>query len=269
MTSPGAYGISPYGLGPFGGVTQISILEAFPLGARSVYIRFNVPPLTASPVSVGDCQNRQTWNLTRSDTGARIEVVGAVQLGLPTERKLILLSSLGPSAVLHNLDCTALRSAGGQPSVPPYVIKFYGVDVDKPAFGLPSRKPAIVDLRNVFNQGQGQALQVGSGGGYAVQEGPSGLRKRLIRMLTTTPGSDPFDPLFGTELGIKEIVVNPAGQRALILAQILRDPEVGAAKVSLDVSDGGVATILIVAAMKAGGQQSATFVVDEGGVRLA
>jgi len=30
-----------------------------------------------------------------------------------------------------------------------------------------------------------------------------------------------------------------------------------------------VATILIVAAMKAGGQQSATFVVDEGGVRLA
>jgi phage baseplate assembly protein W len=125
------------------------------------------------------------------------------------------------------------------------------------------------DLRNDSFFGTGQALQVGSGGGYAVQEGPSGLRKRLLRMLTTPLGTDPSDPLFGTQLAFKEIVVNPAGQRALILAQVLRDPEVGAAKVSLDVSDGGVATILIVAAMKAGGQQSATFVVDEGGVRLA
>jgi hypothetical protein len=87
-------------------------------------------------------------------------------------------------------------------------------------------------------------------------------------MLTTAPGSDPFDPLFGAELAFKELVIDPAGQRALILAQVLRDPEVGAAKVSLDVSDGGVATILIVATMKAGGQQSTTFVVDEGGVRL-
>lgn len=267
-SSPGAYGISPYGLGPYGGVTQISVMEAYPLGARSIYIRFNVPPLTASPVSVGDCQNRRTWTLLRKDTGARIEVVGAVALELPTERKLILLTSLGPAAVLHSLDCTPLRSAGGQPSVPPSSIQFYGVNVDKPSFGVPSRKPGIVDLRNDAFFGQGQALQVGSGGGYAVQEGPSGLRKRLLRILTTPLGSNPADPLFGTELAFKELVINPAGQRALILAQILRDPEVGAAKVSLDVSDGGVATILVVATMKAGGQQSTTFVVDEGGVRL-
>ena len=58
MTSPGAYGISPYGLGPFGGVTQISILEAYPFGARSIYIRFNVLqssfPGNAKPYRIRD-----------------------------------------------------------------------------------------------------------------------------------------------------------------------------------------------------------------------
>jgi hypothetical protein len=265
----GRYGLDAYGKSPWGGITLISIAELYPLGPRALYARFNVEPLTASPVSVGDCQNRRTWNLTRDDTGERIEVVGVLTLGSPTERKLILLSSLGPSAVMHTLDCSALRTSGGLPATPPSMIQFPGVDVDKPAFGPAANKPGIVDLKNDHFFGKGEALQTQRGGSYAVQAGAPGLRKRLLRMLTTPLGTDPSDPEFGCQLAFKELVTDPVGQKALILAQVLRDPEVGEATVGLDVSDGGVANITIAAKMRSGGSPiSTSVVVDDSGVRL-
>lgn len=266
--SVGIYGLNRYGLDAYGGVAPVSILEAYPLGPRSIYVRFNVEPMTASPITVGDCQNIRTWDLTRGDTGARIEVIGAVRLKLPEERRLFLLSPIGPSSVVHTLSAVRLRSAGGLPSAPPDRVTFRGVDVDRPALGPASRRPLVVDLRNDNFFGQGQAIQPVDGASYAVQSGASGLRKRILRILTTRPGEHPADPLFGCDLRLGELVLDPAAQRRNIEEQVRRDPEVAAASVSVEVLDEGVAYITVRAQLIGGQTATETFAVDGDGVRL-
>lgn len=268
MSAVGAWGTSPWGLGPWGAVSTISLVECYPIGNRSIYVRFNTEPLDRSPVSVGDVSNRRTWDLTRDDTGERIEVVGAIRLKTPEERKLVLLTSLAPHAVQHTLRAGRLRTAGGLPAAPPTTASFGGVDVDRPAFGPASRRPKIVDLRNDNFFGEGVALQSQSGGSYILQTGPSGLRKRLIRIATTPLGTDPSDPSFGCLLQLGELIRDPSGQKALILAQVLRDPEVESAKVTLEVRDEGVAYLTVAAKMTSGRQDSAVLAVGADGVSL-
>lgn len=268
MPDAGAWGLGPYGISPWGGVSTISIAEAYPIGNRSLYVRFNTEPLDRSPVSDGDVSNRRTWDLTRDDTGARIEVVGAIRLRLPTERKLILLTSLGPYAVQHTLSGAKLRTMGGLPAAPPTTATFGGVDVDRPAFGPVSRRPKIVDLRNDNFFGEGVALRSPAGGSYALQSGPSGLRKRLLRIVTTPLGTDPSDPSFGCQLALGELIRDPSGQKALVLAQVLRDPEVESARVTLEVKDEGVAYLTVSAKMTSGRSDTAVVVVGADGVSL-
>ena len=269
MPNPGAWGTGQWGLGPWGGVTTISLVEVYPLGSRSLYARFNTEPLDRSPVSDGDVSNRRTWDLTRDDTGERIEVIGAIRLRLPEERKLILLSNLGPFAVQHTLRGSRLKTSGRLPAAPPTMVTFQGVDVDKPSFGPASRRPRIVDLRNDSFFGEGVALRTDSGGSYATQTGASGLRKRILRIVTTPLGSDPADPSFGCLLALGELIRDPAGQKALVLAQVVRDPEVASATVSLEVKDEGVAYLTVKAKMTDGRQDVATLAVGDAGVSLA
>ena len=93
-----------------------------------------------------------------------------------------------------------------------------------------------------------------AGGGYELQSGESGLRKRLFRILDTQPGQHPADPTFGCALQIKELLRDPAGQRAVIEAQVLRDPEVAGASVSLELLDEGIAYVTIKARMTTGAE---------------
>lgn len=265
--SGSAWGLGLYGLGAYGAALAISILEAYPLGPRRVFVRFNTPPQAASPVSFGDIQNRKTWDLTRSDTGERIEVIGAVQGQSRLEWALVLLTSMGPSSVKHTLNGSRLRSAGILPSAPPSVVDFFGVDVEKPPFAVRDRNK-VVDLLNDNFFGQGVAIRPDSGGNYEVQSGPPGLRKRILRMLETKPGEWPSDPNFGVDLGVSQLARDPVGMKQRIEEQIRRDPEVSAVGVAVSEDSTGVIRIVVRARMTTGSEISATYKADSGGVTL-
>ena len=261
------WGLSRWGLSGWGIVGPLTLDEAYPLGPRNIYVRFSIAPQAASPVSFGDVQRRATWELKRTDTGERIEVIGATRLNMPEEYRLMLLSPLGPSAVTHTLKCPTLRSAALAPIGFPFSATFLGVDEVKPVTGRASREPKVVDLRSDSFFGRGTAIRPDAGGGYELQSGESGLRKRLFRILDTQPGQHPADPTFGCALQIKELLRDPAGQRAVIEAQVLRDPEVAGASVSLELLDEGIAYVTIKARMTTGAEADETFRVDSGGVR--
>ena len=261
------WGLSPWGFTPWGLVGPISLLEAYPLGPRAVFVRFSTEPQFASPVSFGDVGNRATWSLTREDTGARIEVIGAERQNLPEEWRLFLLSPLGPSRVSHTLSCPTLRSKGLAPATVPFSVDFFGVDEVVPAIGPRSRAPRVVDLRSDYFFGRGAALRPDAGGNLPLQSGKSGLQKRLYRLLTTRPGEDPGDPAFGCLLELKELLRDPRGEQARIEAAVLRDPEVAAARVSLELRDEGLVLVEVTARMRTGGEEQAAFKVDAGGVR--
>lgn len=269
----GRFGLDEYGgvrgAGFWGGVTALSLVQAYPLGPRSIYVRFNVEPMTASPVTVGDCQNWRSWDLTRADTNARMEVVGAVRLRTPEERRLILLTAMGPSSVMHTLNGMRLRSAGGLPAAPPTFIAFRGVDVSNPAFGPASRKPIVVDLKNREFFGQGQALGAEANGNYGVESGPEGFKKRILRICTTKPGEHPADASFGVPVTLGELLTDPAGMQKAIHEQIVRDPETDAASVRVEGTALGIAYVIVRARMKNGATSEATIAVDDAGIRLA
>lgn len=265
----GRWGLDAYGLSPWGGAATLQVLEVYPLGPRSIYARFNVAPLAASPLSKGDVQNIRSWDLIRLDTGARIEVVGATRRRLPEEWTLHLLTSLGPGAVSHKLDAGRLRTAGGLPATPPSVVTFRGVDVDKPVHGVAALRNKVVDFRNEEFFGNGRALRPESGGAsYAVESGVSGYKKRLHRMFTTKKGTHPADPNFGAALELKELLADPLGVQRAAQEQVNRDPETASASVMVTLNDLGVGLVVVKARLKSGESADARVEVDSAGVRV-
>lgn len=255
------YGGSPYGLSPYGAVAPISILECYPLGPRRIYVRFNTAPQARSPISVGDVQNRRTWDLTRLDTGVRSEVVGAKQLKTDMEWMLVLLSPIGPSVVQHRLSGVRLRSAGGLPAVAPSTSTFLGVDADPKLFGDRTRD-LVVDLRNDNLFGAGQALTPDSSGNYRLQAGVSGWKKRVLRMLSTNPGAWPSDATFGLGITCGELATDTLSWKKRIEDMIRKDPETAAVGVSISVLDSGIVNIFVRARLVTGAEVPATFIVN-------
>lgn len=263
-----AWGTGYWGLGAWGAALPISIEECYPLGPRQIFVRFNTPPQARSPLSNGDVQNLRTWDLTRLDNGEKVNIIGAAQGRTPLEWMLVLLSPIGPSAASHELSGARLRSAGGLPSSPPTVRRFYGVDVSKPVLAPSANRNQLVDLRNDYFFGAGQAIRPDSGGNYEVQAGLTGLIKRILRILTTKPGEWPSDRAFGVGLGVKELARDPGGSRARILEAIQRDPEVADAKVSLEVLDVGVVYVTVKVRTVTGLTGDARFTADDAGMRI-
>lgn len=263
-----AWGTGSYGLGAWGAALPIAIDECYPRGPRTIYVRFNTPPQAASPISKGDVQNLATWDLRRLDTDAMLYVIGATRGTTAVEWTLHLLTPIGPSYVRHRLDGTRLRSAGGATSAPPFVAEFWGVDVRKPVDGPQSERVRVVDLRNDAFLGAGKAIRPDASGNYELQVGASGLRKRILRILTTNTGQWPGAPEFGAGIQVKSLARDPAGMKALIAAAVQRDPEVSGAQVRLEVLDEGVVYIYVRARMLTGSDQDAIYKVDAGGVTL-
>lgn len=255
------YGGSPYGLSPYGAVSPISIVECFPLGPRRIYVRFNTAPQARSPISQGDVQNRRTWDLVRTDTQARSEVVGAKQLETDKEWMLVLLSPIGPSAVQHELNGARLRSAGGLPAVSPSVTTFLGVDADPKIIGDRTRD-LVVDLRNDNLFGEGQAISPDASGNYRLQAGVSGWKKRVLRMLSTNPGAWPSDSTFGLGIACGELATDTLSWKKRIEDMIRKDPETAAVGASISVLDSGIVNVLVRARLVTGAEVAATFVVN-------
>lgn len=264
-----AWGTGYWGLGAWGAVLPIAIEECYPLGPRTIYIRFNTPPQAASPVSEGDVQNRKTWDLTRDDTGEAIQVIGAQRGVTDLEWRLYLLTRLGPAYVTHTLRGQRLRSAGGLPMSPPTFISFVGVDVNKPVLRPAVNRDLVVDLRNDNFFGQGQAIRPDSSGNYEVQSGASGLRKRILRILVTKPGEWPGDPDFGVGIEVKSLARDPQSWKKRIEDQVARDPEVQSVRATVEVTDLGVVYITVRARMTTGSEGDFRYKADSGGVVVA
>lgn len=266
--SGSAWGTGVYGLGAWGAALPISIVECYPIGERTLFLRFNTPPQAASPISKGDVQNAATWVLRRLDTGAASFVVGATRGQTALEWNLHLLTPIGPSFVRHSIDGSALRSAGGLTATVPFVIEFWGVDARQPVDAPTAARPRVVDVRNDSFLGVGRAVRPDSSGNYELQVGASGLRKRILRLLTTDLGQWPGAPDFGSGLRVKSILRDPATAKAIIQTAVQRDPEVSGCQVRLELLDEGVVYIYVRARMLTGSLQDATFKVDAGGVTL-
>lgn len=266
--SGSAWGTGIYGLGAWGAALAISIVECYPLGARTLFLRFNTPPQAASPISKGDVQNVSTWDLRRLDTNDPCYVIGATRGETALEWNLHLLIAIGPSFVRHLLNGAALRSAGGLSAAAPFSIEFWGVDVRQPPFGPEANRPRVVDLRNDSFLGVGKAIRPDSSGNYGLQVGASGLRKRILRLLTTDFGQWPGAPDFGSGLRVKSILRDPATARSIIQAAVQRDPEVAGCQVRLELLDEGVVYVYVRARLRTGSDQDAIYKVDAGGVTL-
>lgn len=242
------WGLDRWGLSPFGGIVDTSIQSAYPIGPRIVRVELTAPPLDLTPWRLGNVRCAPTWQLVeltptlRYPTGNRtILILGVSEARAPLIWDLHTLDPLGQPSNTHRLRTDTLKNTAGILLVAPRQFFFHGIQAvnqrDKP-----QRQLITVDVKNSSVFGQGQAWTNTTGGSLTLESGPSGLRKRIYRILTTKPGTWANDPTFGVGFSVKAPMPTgslPALQR-LIEEQVGRDPEVVGVRCGLSMRAEGI-----------------------------
>lgn len=245
------WGLDRWGLSPWGGVVDTSIQSAYPIGPRIVRVELTAPPLDLTPWRLGNVRCAPTWQLVeltptlRYPTGNRtILILGVSEARAPLIWDLHTLDPLGPPSNTHRLRTDTLKNTAGILLVAPRQFVFHGIQAvnqrDKP-----QRQLITVDVSNQSTLGQGRAWTTTTGGSLTLESGPSGLRKRIYRILITKPGQWASDPTFG--VGFSSKTPMPTGSlpalQKLIEEQVGRDQEVISVKASLAASPDGILSI--------------------------
>lgn len=230
-------------------------LLAWATSERTLFVTFSTAPLALSPTLTADALNPASWTVTRQDSGRALLVVGVAALA-PTAFELYLLDKLGPWLETHAVSATVADALTR--AVSTLSATCLGCVAEEAA----AAPGGMVDLANPYF-GDDESAVVGtlratSSGDYAVETGEQLLRKRLIRRLATDQNEffhlEPED--YGLGLRSKEVPVASTlpTLRAAVLRQVLREPEIGAAKVNLTLTTAGVLTIAIYAELRRTGQ---------------
>lgn len=164
-----------------------AIAQARAVGARAVRVTFTRDPLFTSPIGRYDAANLQRWVLVRQDTGKAVTMLGVRPSsdGNPLAVELLLSDPFANSPlIVYELTANQIKSESGLMIVDPLTVEFFGMPGQREVVERP--RP-LLDLFNpqVDRDTLRGALQVGTDGDYVLQEGPSLIRKLIVRRLTT------------------------------------------------------------------------------------
>jgi hypothetical protein len=249
------YGLTPYGLGPWGGITpfaEISVGGVVVTSTRSVVVFFTEVPLHQSPIIDKDALNPASWYILREDTGGfddfskGLTVVAVVEIA-PYIFEIFTLEEFGPYAVAHVVLADILAEDGITPISDPYYAFFNGLQEAKSG----SNTEGTIDIANppfAENVVAG-TLITGTDGDYVNDGGIPFLRKLIFRRLCALPGGFFYlDPTYGLGIRVKEPLRTTDLRRlsADIQLQVLQEPEFVSVDVKLTINPGlGVLTILV------------------------
>lgn len=232
------WGLGEWGLTYFGTDPSLYLQNAVAVTTHSVLVTVSTPAQAISPLAPGDALNPRSWTVIRVTGGLNYTVIGVLQI---TDRRfqLFLRTALASVNYTHRVTSTDLRTPTGLLISTPFSTDFPGV--------LPAE--AIVDQYRPFDLAStdivGGSLKTNEAGGYVRVYGDELIKKMVIRRLVTTPGAyfhiAPSE--FGQDLKIKEPLRSSslAALKVQIEQEILKEPGVTKAQISLTLSEGSLA----------------------------
>ena len=209
----GAWGISRRGTSGWGGTSAtVSVANAFAAGSTVVRVTLNGVPLAADPLAAGDALNPNTWMVTRLDTDQVLPVIDVALVQSPNVFDLSLLLPLANALTQHEINASALLSAGGAPCIPPSTFTFNGAQASRepgPEAAPNWMRSPTQDLRNDMaptDNTPPATLVLGPNGDYVNVSGPDLTAKMILRRYTTARGAFFHLPNFGAGLQPKALV---------------------------------------------------------------
>lgn len=254
-------GSGPFGSMPFGSIlgAEIQLTNARALTANEVLVCFLGDIGIPNGCDPYDPTYRRSWTLTPLDPEVCTRLVQLVEFRAPS---CFVLYLDGP------LCCGRRYRISNYPAVPTWsAVEFTALCVD------PAAKPSDVRtddgfLRDIANpmlerdaimSGQYLALgtfEIDDTGDLAQDFGVKGLRKRILRRVTTVLAGFFHLPSYGTELEIKRLLKPDLLRRVQdkIRAQVMREPEVADCRVILQQvpRNPGVLSVIVRARTAAG-----------------
>lgn len=258
------WGLSAWGLTPHGldSLAAFYIVEAHPRGETVIRVTLSRAAAKVSSTAIGDALNPRTWTVLRNDTLQEFTVLSVREVQLGNVFELLLLQPLFGSGIDHTVKSFTLKAENGWLIDTPRSVLLDGCQADKntsqasPGSQVDLAKPQLDDGL------EGAVFRVGDGGDYDVESGLPYLRKLLIRRLTTSPAGFFHLPAYGMGLRLKEPMTPPrmVQLRAEIERQLLQEPDVAQARVSLRLgADGQLQILLAVKLQKSGAEVTDTF----------
>ena len=273
---PGGYGGGTYAEA-YGAGGPLQIVRALAVAGQVVRVTFSQAPLTRSPAGEHDALNVANY-LFSIDAGSAtpprpvgVEPVlvapparGVGQGGMTGERGVdIHVDRQLVKGITYRVTAKNLAAASGGLQGSPYSAAFQGVALVQ-ATQLPARTRDLIDF---FNDPATGAWSFGSGDVDPEQPG-QGIRKRVLRRLTTQRGSFSWLPLYGLGVALKG-VASPAQMAALrndAVPQIKQEPETADASAAVSVSGIGLLTVDTKVRTRAGGTIAPKLVVNDAGL---
>jgi hypothetical protein len=199
-----------WGTGKFGGDAEafygaagpFELEFAYATSERSLRVGLTREPQNLHPFMPGDVLRPLTWTVTRLDTGKNLYVVGVTPFEKPKVWDIVTRDRLGTVVVQHRVQTTTLRSRAGLVIGAPNTLDFVGVKNTNNLHPL-APEQGVVDIEN-RSFGEGTAWRIGPSGLYTLESKVPALKKRMLRMLSSEPGSWSGDPDFGVGLKPKE-----------------------------------------------------------------
>lgn len=213
-------------------------------GARAIRVTFTREPVFLSPIGRYDAGNVQRWTLTRQDTGRVIPLLGISPVsGDSFSVELVMAEPFASSPlIVYELVASQILATTGVFLVDPSTAELAGMPQVR---DTTERPRPLVDLYNpqVDRQALRGALQVGTNGDYVLEDGVGLLRKLIVRRLLTA--IDEYYHLAGTSYGAglqPKQLLRPGDLvvlRTQLEAEVLREPEVAGASLSLALATNG------------------------------
>lgn len=224
--------------------------------SRSFQVTFSEDPKFVSPLAADDASNLANWTLTRLDT---LEVISLLTVRLVTGHsdtiEFVIVGEFVSQVVTYRITGANIISTTVDPLIDPKSADFIGMPAAKPT-ALPSQLQ--VDIRNPQTEGTqlNGALIVTTAGDYELEGGDALLRKLILRRLTTMPGEfyHLSDRDYGLGLKTKAPLVSTdlVSLKAIIEAQVAREPEVRSVSATLVLDSNKLEIRLKVAKVRGG-----------------
>lgn len=268
------WGLSAWGTTPWG-LSSSPLLYFVGAHARAetiVRVTLSRAALRTSSIASGDALNPRTWTVVQDDTLAVFTVLSVREVATAdpgTVFELLLLQPLAPSGTSHTVKSYTLKDPNGWLIDPPQFFSFDGLQA---ASTVEQSTPnSLVDFAkpDTGDGLSGATFHVNESGDYDTETGKPFLRKLFMRRITATPGGYFHLPQYGLGLRLKEPMSVPrmVQLRSEIERQLILEPEVSQAQVSLRLGTNGELQILLrVQLTKTGTEVSESFIVPAVGL---
>lgn len=239
--------VNPSGFGgeaagdPFGSGGPIHVNRAKAVKGQVVRVSFSEAPLAVSAAGIADATNPSNYILTVVTgqagqplaVGVDPDTISGPTLGVATGEVAVDLHVDRPLAVgvRYRVTVANVFSALGGSLGFPYSAEFYGI-VQPAALPRPGRRTDLTDIRNDIAQGR---YLTSPAGDLLNHSGVEGLRKRILRRLSTPRDAFAHLPGYGVGLALKSVasIAQLQAYQQDATNQVRQEPEIATATVSI------------------------------------